>query len=61
MACGTMPTRTMPSPPYIDIPMVHTRDREPVTQVVRRWLNSREVLGSNPTGVHSWVWLPKAC
>ncbi len=46
--------------PYIDIPMVRTRDREPVAQVVRRWLNSREVLGSNPASVHSFVWLPKS-
>ncbi len=50
------PSRT--SLPYIDIPMVHTRDREPVAQVVRRWLSSRKVLGSNPTSVHSLVWLP---
>ncbi len=27
------------SPSYIDTPMVHTRDREPVAQVVRRWLD----------------------
>ncbi len=40
---------------YIDMPMVHPRDREPVAQVVRRWLNSREVLGSNPASVHSLV------
>ncbi len=26
---------------------------EPVAQVVRRWLNTREVLGSNPASVHS--------
>ncbi len=44
-----------------DRPMVHTRDREPVTQVVV-WNNlTTEILGSNPTGVHSLMRLPKAC
>ncbi len=51
--------RTFPS--YIDIPMVHTQDREPVAQVARRWLDLQEVLGSNSTGVHSFAWLPKSC
>ncbi len=30
-------------------PVVHTRDREPVAHMVKRWLDSREVLDSNPT------------
>ncbi len=47
--------------PYIDMSVVRTRDREPVAQVVRRWLDLQEMMGSNPTGVHSLVWLPKAC
>ncbi len=46
---------------YVGIPMVHTRDREPVAQVVKRWFDLQEVLGSNLTGVHSLVWLPKSC
>ncbi len=44
-----------------EIPMVHTRVREPVVQLARRWLGSQEVLGSNPPGIHSKVWLPKSC
>ncbi len=40
---------------YIKKPVVHTRDGEPVAQVVRRWLELQEVLGSNPTGGHSFV------
>ncbi len=44
-----------------DRPMVHTRGRGPVTQVVE-WNNlTTGILGSNPTGVHSLVRLPKAC
>ncbi len=31
--------------------MVHARDYEPVAQVVRHWLDLKEVLGSNPIGV----------
>ncbi len=54
-----MPSRTSTS--YIDIPMVHTRDRQLVAEVVRRWLDSQEVLGSNPVAFHSLVWLPKPC
>ncbi len=46
---------------FIHRPMVHTWDRDSVTQVVK-WFNlTTEILGSNPTGVHSLVWLPKAC
>ncbi len=41
-------------------PMVHTRDREPVTQMIKWKTLATETLGSNPTGVHSLVWLPKA-
>ncbi len=42
-------------------PMVRTRDRESVTQVVE-WNNwTTEILGSDPTGVHALVRLPKAC
>ncbi len=44
-----------------DRPIVHTRDRESVSQVVE-WNNSTtKVLCPNPTGVHSLVWLPQAC
>ncbi len=44
-----------------DRPMVYTRDHEPVTRVVE-WNNlTTEILGSNPTGVHSLVRFPKAC
>ncbi len=45
-----IPLRTSRS--HNDIPMVQTRDREPVAQVVRRWLDVRGALGSKPTGVH---------
>ncbi len=45
----------------IDIPMEHTRNREPLAQVVRRWVELREGLGSNPAGGHSLVWVPKSC
>ncbi len=43
------------------VPMVHTRDQEPVAQVVRYWLDWQEVLGSRPPGVHSLVWLSNSC
>ncbi len=42
-------------------PMVHTRDRESATQVVELNKLSTEVLGLDPTGVHSLLRLPKAC
>ncbi len=54
-----LPLQTSPS--YIDIPMVHIRDSESEAYVVRQWLDWHEVLGSNPTGVLSLVWLPKSC
>ncbi len=54
-----IPARTSQS--YINIPMVHTRDREPVAQKAKRWLDQQEVLRSNPTRVHSLVGLPKSC
>ncbi len=37
------------------------RDREPVAQGVRRWLDFPEVLYSNPAGGPSVVSLPKSC
>ncbi len=53
------PSRTSLS--YIDLPMVHTRDREPIAPVVRRWLDLQEILGSNPASVLSLMWLPESC
>ncbi len=44
-----------------DRPMVHTGDREPVIQVVKRHNLTTEILGLYPTRVHSLMWLPKAC
>ncbi len=39
----------------------NARDRESITQIVRRWSNLHEVQGSDPTGVHSLMWFPKSC
>ncbi len=49
-------------PPIIhDRPTGHTRERELITQVVNRDNLTTVILGLNPTGDHSFVWLPKAC
>ncbi len=43
------------SPSYFDKPMVDARDSELVAEVVRRWADLQEVLGSNTTDVHLLV------
>ncbi len=48
---------------YLRVPiwlLVHTRDREPITQVEKWIYLTTEVLGSNSIHVHALVWLHKA-
>ncbi len=43
-----------------DILMIYTRDHQPVARLVRRWIDSQEVLLLNLTIVHSLVWWHKS-